>query len=372
MPTIRLIDHHTVYDNPAPSLRSRHAYFPGLVALPSGELLALFMLGEALEATDGTTVVSRSADGGRTWELQGPLHERPASGAGAHYSDYLKATLLADGRLIAAGYNFHRGGRDEPVTNAATDGVRGGDNLVSFSDDGGRTWTPPAVIPRTRPELIELSGPTIQVAGGAILGAGSMFPRWDGSNPSGCVGALLRSDDGGATWDDRTDFFVDPAGRYAPSEPRLCELPDGRIVALSWIMDHVGGTNLTNHVTISHDGGATWSAPIDTGVAAQASNLISWDGDLVLSVHSQREGSDIGVYARLADLAGDRWRTITESCLWENAPAMQIAAYATMGVNLKFGQPSLLRLSETEVLATHWAVEDGQGRILTHRLRVEA
>ena len=151
MPTIRLIDHHTVYDNPVPNLRSRHAYFPDLVALPSGELLALFMLAEAMEATDGTTMVSRSADGGRTWELQGPLHERPASGAGAYHSDYLKATLLADGRLIAAGYNFHRSGRDEPVTNAATDGVRGGDNLVSFSDDDGRTWSPPAVIPRTPP-----------------------------------------------------------------------------------------------------------------------------------------------------------------------------------------------------------------------------
>ena len=88
MPTIRLIDHHTVYDNPVPNLRSRHAYFPDLVALPSGELLALFMLGEAMEATDGTTMVSRSADGGRTWELQGPLHERPANGAGPTHSDY--------------------------------------------------------------------------------------------------------------------------------------------------------------------------------------------------------------------------------------------------------------------------------------------
>ena len=370
MPTIQTIDHHTVYDNPAPALRSRHAYFPGLVELRSGELLALFMLGEAMEATDGTTMVSRSADRGRTWELQGPLHEK-APGR-EHDSDYLKATLLADGRLIAAGYNFQRSGRDEVLTNAETDGVRGGDNLVSFSRDDGRIWTPPAVIPRTRPDLIELSGPTIQLAGGAILGAGSLFPRWDGSNPSGCVGALLRSDDGGATWDDRTDFFVDPAGRYAPSEPRLCELPDGRIVALSWIMDHVGGTNLSNHITISHDGGATWSEPIDTGVWAQASNLISWDGDVVLTVHSQREGDDIGVYARLVDLAGDRWRTIATSCLWANAPAMQVAAYATMAVNLKFGQPSLLRLSDTEVLATHWAVEDGQGRILTHRVRVEA
>ena len=30
MPTVCLIDHHTVYDNLTPSLRSRHAYIPGL------------------------------------------------------------------------------------------------------------------------------------------------------------------------------------------------------------------------------------------------------------------------------------------------------------------------------------------------------
>jgi hypothetical protein len=49
---------------------------------------------------------------------------------------------------------------------------------------------------------------------------------------------------------------------------------------------------------------------------------------------------------------------------------MKVSAYATMGVNLKFGQASLLRLDADEVLATHWAIEDGQGRILSHRLRV--
>ena len=35
------------------------------------------------------------------------------------------------------------------------------------------------------------------------------------------------------------------------------------------------------------------------------------------------------------------------------------------------GQSSLLRLDDGDVLATHWAIEEGQGRILTHRLRVE-
>lgn len=49
---------------------------------------------------------------------------------------------------------------------------------------------------------------------------------------------------------------------------------------------------------------------------------------------------------------------------------MNVGTYASMGQSLRFGQPSLLRLEGDGVLATHWAIEDGQGRILTHRLRV--
>ena len=66
MSTIEVTDRHVVYENPQPQNRARHAYFPGLVKLPSGDLLALFTLGEALEATNVTTVVSRSRDQGRT------------------------------------------------------------------------------------------------------------------------------------------------------------------------------------------------------------------------------------------------------------------------------------------------------------------
>jgi hypothetical protein len=40
--------------------------------------------------------------------------------------------------------------------------------------------------------------------------------------------------------------------------------------------------------------------------------------------------------------------------------------------SIRFGQASLLRLADGDILATHWCVVDGQGRILTHRLRVDA
>ncbi len=99
MATIEVTDRHVVYDNPHPQNRARHAYFPGLVKLPSGDLLAMFILGEALDAANTTTVVSRSHDGGRTWQFEGPIHER--TDEHRHCWDGLKPTLLHDGSLIA-------------------------------------------------------------------------------------------------------------------------------------------------------------------------------------------------------------------------------------------------------------------------------
>ena len=364
---IEVTDHHVVYENPHPQNRALHAYFPGLVNLPSGDLLALYTLGEALEATNVTTMVSRSPDQGRSWHFEGLLHEKDADHR--HDADALKAALLTDGTLLATGYRFHRTDPEQTIANP-DGGLRDGDNLVSFSRDEGRTWTRPGIVPRTCPELIEQSGPPIQLRRGTILLTGSLFPRWDGTSPSGCVGILSRSDDGGATWDDRTRFFADPEGHYVPAEPRLCEMQNDRVVALVWMLDYVNNRIITNHVTVSYDGGMTWSDPIDTGIRGQASNLMHLEGDLLLSIHSHREGEDIGVYVRVVDFARDTWRTIEERKIWGNAPSRSVAEYAKMGQNLKFGQPSLLTLGNGEILATHWAIEDCQGKILTHRLRL--
>ena len=369
MAVIEVIDHHVIYDNPIPQIRSRHGYFPGLVKLPSGELLALFLMGEAMDATNGTTMVSRSHDEGRTWAQEGPLHEK--DDAHRFNSDCLKATVLRDGTLIATGYRFLRSGPDERLANPETDGLRGGDDLVSFSQDEGRTWSTPRVIPRTRPELVEASGPCIELHDGTILAAGSLFPMWDGTQPSGQLGVLLRSRDKGRTWDDETVFFADPKGRYTASEARLCEMEKGRVVALFWTTDHVARKNLPNHVTVSHDGGESWSGGIDTGIWGQASNLMHLGGDLLLTIHCQRE-RDVGLFVRIVDFGGDAWRVVEETSIWGNAPASEVASYAEMALKLRFGQASLLRLDNEDILATHWAVEDGQGRILTHRLRVQS
>ena len=367
MPAIEVVDHHVLYENPIPEIRSRHSYFPGVVKLPSGDLLALFALGEAMDAANVTTVASRSRDQGRTWGFEGPIHEK--SPDCRFDSDYLKPTVLRDGTLMATGYRFHRTDPDSPLANPETGGLRDGQNLVSFSHDEGRQWSTPKVIPRTRPELVEASGPCIELRSGTILAAGELFPMWDGGNPSSYAGGLLRSDDKGKTWDDSTLFFADALGTFRPAEPRLCEMEDGRVIILFWTVDHVGGTSLPNHYVVSRDQGKTWSKPIDTGIPAQAPNLMFMGGDRLLTIHSHREG-ETGLYVRIVDLLGDRWQAVEEAKIWGNAPSSKVASFTEMAKQLRFGQPSLLALDTGDILATHWAIEDGQGRILTHRLRV--
>jgi sialidase-1 len=369
MPSIEVLESLLVYENPRPHVRSRHGYFPGLVRLFSGDLLALFVIAEAFEAADATTWVARSTDG-RVWTLERPLYDRTALARPA--SDYLKATALRDGRLIAIGYRFFRPDPEEPIGIAETGGILAGEDVVSFSGDEGRSWTWPTPIPRHCPELLEISGPCVELCTGDIVAAAALYPLPDGSTPSGHDGVLVRSSDGGRTWDTSHPYYRHNGLAISPYEPRLVEMQPGRLVAIVWAYHAAGGRHLPNHVTVSHDGGHTWSAPIDTGHPGQASNLLWLGDDLLFTIHAQR-GEDPGIWVRLVDFRGDCWRPLAEAVIYGREHGAQTIAgqpAPEMFRSLRFGQPSLLRLDAGEVLAAHWAIEDGQGRIRAHRLRV--
>lgn len=78
---IETVEYLTIYENPIPNLVSRHAYFPGLVKLPSG--LCIELRNGDLSATgppfpmwDNTLpsgrqgIVLQSWDKGKTWDDQ--------------------------------------------------------------------------------------------------------------------------------------------------------------------------------------------------------------------------------------------------------------------------------------------------------------
>ena len=367
---IELVESHVVYENPKPMLRSRHGFFPGVVQLPSGEVLALFVMGEAFESVDMTTYVTRSGDLGRTWHLQGPLADK--SRETPRTSDFLKPLVLRDGSLIAIGYRFDRVDPEQPIAIAETDGTLPGDDVVSFSSDDGHTWTEPTVIARSTPELVELPSRPIQLQSGDVVATGGLFKLPDGTNPSGQFGVLVRSTDNGRTWDDRVRYFESPGQTVAAYESNVAEMQAERLVAICWAFDMTTGTYLNNQVTVSHDRGHTWSAPIDTGIRAESANLLYLGGERLLSIHSHR-GHDVGLRVRLVDFTGDRWHVLEEKLIWGGGMGEQTKdgqSFFEFAGSIRFGQGSLLRLANGDILATHWCVIDGQGKILTHRLRL--
>lgn len=367
---IEYIESHIIYENPQPKVHSRHGYFPGVVQLPSGELVALFVIGEAFESADQTTYVSRSKDLGKSWELQGPVIDK--SGDPFPTSDYLKPQVLRDGRLIALGYRFHRHNTDQPIAIEETDGVVPGDDIVSFSADAGHTWSAPRIFPRSTPELLEIPSRCLQLQSGDIVATAGLFKMPDGTTPSGQFGVLLRSTDQGQSWDDRVHYFESPTKTVAAYEAHLCEMQAGRLVAICWAFDLATGQYLPNQVSVSHDNGYTWPAPMNTGIMGQSANLLYLGGERLLSIHSHR-GSEVGLYVRLVDFSQDQWTVLEEKCIWGAGLGQQTRdgqAFHEFASSIRFGQGSLLRLSTGDILATHWCVEDGQGKIRTHRLRL--
>jgi hypothetical protein len=130
--------------------------------------------------------------------------------------------------------------------------------------------------------------------------------------------------------------------------------------------------DLPNQVTISHDNGHTWSEPIDTGLWAQSASLLYVGGERLMSIHCHR-GDHVALTVRLVDMTGDRWKVIDERDIW--GPAVSQGTHAGQAFHermktIRFGQASLLPIDTGEILAFHWAVIEGQGKILSHRLRL--
>ena len=290
-------------------------------------------------------------------------------------SDFLKPQVLRDGSLIALGYRFHRDDPEQPIAIQETDGALPGDDIVAFST-------------RRRPDVDAAAGHPAEHAGAArdpvavgsscasgdIVATGGLFKMPDGTNPSGQFGPLLRSTDGGQTWDDRTRYFDTPG-------------PLGRRLRVARLRDAArpAGRDLLG---VRHRGRAVPAQPGD-GVArrrahlvgadrhgasqAESANLLYLGGERLLSIHCHR-GSDVGLFVRLVDFTRRSLDAARGTADLGRLDARSRRTTARRSTSSR-GRSGSARARccdsrNGDILATHWCVVDGQGKVLTHRLRV--
>ncbi len=335
------------------------AWFPGIVKLPSGRLLVTYSMGKEFEGKH-LMACSFSDDDGKSWQASGTMFNGIICGN-------MKPTVLRNGSLIAVGYGFNP--VDDMLVNKETGGLAPGANYAAFADGNAENWSMPQKIETGFPEVVETSGPCLELDNGDLISACTPFPMWDGSMPSCRKGYILRSCDKGKTWHKSSIFFQSEKGNIAPYETRLAKLPCGRIVIMIWCLDENIGKSLNNHIVYSDDNGYSWSAAIDTGMPAQASNLYPLPDNTLLAIHCVREG-DCGVYLNHAEIVDGSWKTLESVKIWNGANANTIGSLADMGDNLKFGQPSIAALADGSFLLIHWAMSGRKGKILGHRVKI--
>ncbi len=347
-----------IFRNPIPHVHSVHAYFPSVVRMDNGEMLATVVLGEAFEAPNIRTNVFRSVDGGETWRHEGPLYPGVRDRL---MSDASRITALGGGNVAAFTVRHDRSQHpDEGLTNPETLGFVPTELLLFRSSDYGRSWREPAVLePPLEGPAFELCCPITVLSDGRWLLPTSTWQAWDGYCPNGIRTIALVSEDGGKTWPEYQNVMAEPGGKTYFWESKIVELPDARLLAIAWAHDTVAKQDRPNQYALSGDGGKTWSSPASTGLAGQTLTPMALDDDRILCVYRRMDTP--GLWACLAHLEGGDWVTDEQTPLWGAGAQGLTGTSANMSQNfnvLRFGAPCLTRTPGGAVFVAFWCYED--------------
>lgn len=274
----------------------RHFYSESSVTeLASGELVTTSPDNRGLAHTDaGSIVLSRSADGGRTWQNE---RDPPIFRAGPTdgYSSG-PVVALSDGTLLChadhARFLVKVGG----LAHIAPRGASQQEGIwVRRSTDAGKTWGDAVAVRITPMQGCFVRDAVLELPDGALLmplsGARHTISHKFPPNDDDAFRAyLVRSDDRGETWYYFSVIAMDPAGALNMWEPAVTRLPSGRLIALLRT-DYVhmiappGGELYTCY---SDDGGASWSIPHRTPLWGYPADLITLHDGRVLAAYGHR------------------------------------------------------------------------------------
>lgn len=370
MSDIHVLATGILYRNPKPHVRSRHAYFPTVVDLGEGEMLAALNLGSAFEAADCHTELARSTDRGETWTLEGPLAPgSPRPG----FSETHRIADVGDGELVAMGAQFRRDDPDGGLANPTNMGFVPTQLVLFRSRDKGRTWQGPEMIkPPLAGPSFEVCAPIIPLEADRWLFPTSTWMGWDGDCPNGMKAVAFVSRDRGRTWPEYVDVMDGTAEDVIYWEQSIAALPGDRMIAVAWAHERTNDVDRPNTYAISTDRGRTFGPPRSTGLSGQTPRVIGIAHDRVLMIYRRMDKP--GLWANLVSVKDGEWRNIAEKQVWGSPRLARTDSEERQGMVhefslLKFGAPNLMRMPNGDIYMVFWCVEDCVSNIRWYRLR---
>lgn len=338
-----------------------------LAVLPSGEIVCSYLETFKTATNDFVPVLCRSSDLGRTWSEPVPVWPHLRN----RYSIFASVSRDAAGRLFLFGSRTPIDVPGEPMWSDASQGLKANELIWSTSEDGGKSWKEPAVIPMPIPGSAEAPGALCVTRSGRWVAPYSPCNTFDPNlrvDRSQVVAML--SDDQGRTWRHTSALrFAD--SRTSAAEAWIVELSDGRLLATCWHVPHEGA-DLPNAWALSKDGGTTWTATGSTGILGQTTALASWTDNRAVFLYNQRKHGEPGVWLAVVRPGDSGFGIEHNEIAWRAETRTQSATSGDLSQwsDFSFGEPSAALLSDGTWLIAIWCIQPSGSGIRYVRLRI--
>src|SRR5262249_49872147 len=247
---------------------------------------------------------------------------------------------------------------EEGLTNRANLGHVPMDLILLRSKDGGVTWDGPTTI---EPALVgpsfEICHRIVELADGRWLAPTATWKGWNGEAPNGMKSIALVSHDQGRTWPGWITVIDQYERGIISWEQGLTQLADGRLLAVVWSFDERAGRSVPNRFALSEDGW-TFSPPRENGLQGETAKLLTLSDGRVLCLYRRTDRP--GLWANLVQIEGDDWINLAETPVWRGL-ASGMTGRGTAGEErraVKFGFPSVVGLPGGDVLSVFWCLEE--------------
>jgi hypothetical protein len=282
--------------------------FPHVVRLDGDELLMAFRQAPSQDRVRHThprsvITVIRSYDLGETWDIENA--SQLAAGGGQEFAPIYLGDGVVGGLLAMHEVFPVKEGQRASIPHVPSHEYpfRNVGGFWCWSNNYGLTWPLHNNV---------LFAPRLQTSSSAVrLASGALLAPCYGNIEQGLAGVssnvVYRSDDNGKTWSAPAVIAKGAAATRDYYEPCVLELADGHLLAMHRVGRCQDGRNGLFWRNESHDGGKSWTDPVETNITSGACpRLLKLSDGRILLTYGRRY-TPYGLYARWSAHGGKSW-----------------------------------------------------------------
>lgn len=350
-----------VSPNLAAADKSDVSAFPGVCRV--GEtVVCVYRRGTSKYSRDGVLLAQSSSDGGNSWSDPVSVFDRTAVSEpeSVHYG----VVCEHDGAAAAFFKTVEAKNSDAYIFSEEGRRLRQR-TYMCRSENGGNSWSTSVEVElKGGPRDTFLGSRPLSLPGGRLL----MPVEATGEHGQQFMMGSF-SDDGGRSFSPLFPIMHDESGKLGFGDGKVAILPDGRIVMLAWTYINSSEETIQVHQCVSSDGGCTWSPPQPTDTVCQIMTpLVLADGSLLAAGNVRTQVEGIRLFHSVD--CGKTWSDFPIQ-LWD--PAKKKVTAVPLPVEPRpgkgeelwnslpsydFGTPEMTMLDDGEILLVYYATVD--------------